>query len=72
APAGLESTGDPAFNRIWTLLGVPCVTLPAARGPAGMPVGIQLVGAPGKDGDLVAVAAWAMAALGVGAVAGGA
>jgi Asp-tRNA(Asn)/Glu-tRNA(Gln) amidotransferase A subunit family amidase len=69
APVGLESTGDPAFNRIWTLLGTPCVTLPAARGPAGMPLGLQLVGAPGKEGDLVAVAAWAMAALGQGGAA---
>lgn len=66
APVGLESTGDPAFNRIWTLLGLPCVTLPAARGPAGMPVGIQLVGPAGGDANLVAAAAWAMAALGVG------
>lgn len=63
APVGLESTGDPAFSRIWTLLGAPCVTLPAARGPAGLPVGVQLVGAPGRDADLVAAAAWAMAAL---------
>ncbi|HEY6002415.1 MAG TPA: amidase, partial [Anaeromyxobacter sp.] len=69
APVGLESTGDPAFNRIWTLLGAPCVTLPAARGPAGMPVGVQLVGAPGRDADLVGAAAWAMAALGLGAPA---
>jgi len=64
APPGLASTGDPAFNRIWTLLGTPCITLPAARGPAGMPVGVQLVGAPGRDGELVAAAAWAAAALG--------
>ena len=66
APVGLASTGDPAFNRIWTLLGAPCVSLPAARGPAGMPVGIQLVGAPGRDADVVAAAAWAAAALGAG------
>jgi Asp-tRNA(Asn)/Glu-tRNA(Gln) amidotransferase A subunit family amidase len=70
APVGLESTGDPAFNRIWTLLGVPCLTLPAARGPAGLPVGLQLVAAPGRDADLVAAAAWAMAALGTTAPPG--
>jgi Asp-tRNA(Asn)/Glu-tRNA(Gln) amidotransferase A subunit family amidase len=70
APVGLESTGDPAFNRIWTLLGTPCVTLPAARGPAGLPVGVQLVAAPGRESDLVAAAAWAMAALGAGGASG--
>jgi amidase len=63
APDGLETTGDPAFNRIWTLLGTPCVSLPAARGPAGMPVGVQLVGARGADEALLAVAEWAEGAL---------
>jgi amidase len=57
APAGLASTGDPAMNRIWTLLGVPSLSLPGATGPAGLPVGIQLVGAAGGDGALVAAAA---------------
>ena len=65
APAGLESTGDPAFNRIWTLLGVPCLSLPSGRGPAGLPVGVQLVGAPGADGALVESATWIARALGV-------
>jgi amidase len=64
APAGLETTGDPAFNRIWTLLGTPCVSLPAALGPAGMPVGIQLVGARGGDEALLGLAEWAERALG--------
>lgn len=63
APPGLASTGDPAFNRIWTLLGMPCVTLPAGLGPAGLPVGVQLVGLPRRDGDLVTTAAWVAAAL---------
>jgi amidase len=67
APVGLGSTGDPAMNRIWTLLGTPCVSLPAGRGPAGMPVGVQLVGAPGRDGALFEAARWAAAALGVSA-----
>lgn len=63
APHGLGATGDPAMNRIWTLLGLPCLSLPGARGPAGLPVGVQLVGPPGGDGLLVAVARWAEAAL---------
>ena len=44
APAGLSRTGDPIFNRAWTLLLGPCLTLPAGRGPRGLPVGVQLVG----------------------------
>ena len=43
-PAGLEWTGDPAFNFIWTSLHVPCVTVPAGTGPNGLPLGIQIVG----------------------------
>jgi amidase len=64
APVGLGSTGDPAFDRIWTLLGTPCASLPLARGPAGLPVGVQLVGAPGQDGALVQTCAWIADALG--------
>jgi len=63
APLGLGSTGDPAFNRIWTLLGAPCVAVPAGTGPAGMPIGVQLVGACGGDHALAAAAAFAADAL---------
>ncbi|MGH7124719.1 MAG: amidase, partial [Stellaceae bacterium] len=41
APARLDMTGDPLFNRTWTLLHLPCVTVPAGRGDAGLPVGVQ-------------------------------
>jgi amidase len=57
APEGLASTGEPTFNRIWTLLGVPCVTIPAGKGPNGMPLGLQLVGRLGDDARLMAAAA---------------
>lgn len=67
APAGLASTGDPLFNRIWTLLGTPCLSLPAARGPAGLPVGVQLVGLAGAEGDLLRAARFAADELGVAA-----
>jgi Asp-tRNA(Asn)/Glu-tRNA(Gln) amidotransferase A subunit family amidase len=58
APASLESTGDPVFNRAWTLLGVPCVTLPHGKGPHGLPLGVQLVGAFDADMALLAWAQW--------------
>jgi amidase len=58
APAGLEATGDPIFNRMWTLLHTPAVTLPSHRGPHGLPVGIQVIGPLGMDDRLLAIAAW--------------
>jgi Asp-tRNA(Asn)/Glu-tRNA(Gln) amidotransferase A subunit family amidase len=58
APVGLDATGDPLFCRSWTLLGLPCVHLPFARGSHGLPVGLQLVGRWGEDHRLLANAQW--------------
>jgi len=58
APAGLVSTGDPVFNALWTLLHLPCVTIPCARGPHGLPVGVQLIGRPRQDLRLFSAANW--------------
>ena len=58
APIGLETTGDPLFCRGWTVLGLPCVHLPFARGRLGLPVGLQLVGRFGQDHQLLAIAHW--------------
>lgn len=44
APAGLAATGDPIFNRMWSLLGNPCVHVPLGNGPGGMPLGVTLIG----------------------------
>jgi Asp-tRNA(Asn)/Glu-tRNA(Gln) amidotransferase A subunit family amidase len=63
APLGLDATGDPAFNRIPTLLGLPCLNVPGAVGPEGLPVGLQLVGRAGGDAALLAVATWVTAHL---------
>jgi Asp-tRNA(Asn)/Glu-tRNA(Gln) amidotransferase A subunit family amidase len=64
APLGLESTGNTAMNRLWTLLYGPCVTVPAGEGPAGMPLGVQLVGVPGADARTLAAAKWVEESLG--------
>jgi Asp-tRNA(Asn)/Glu-tRNA(Gln) amidotransferase A subunit family amidase len=64
APGGLASTGDPAFNRVPTLLGLPSVSLPAGVGPTGLPLGVQLVGAPRAEERLLGVASWVAARLG--------
>ena len=62
-PLELATTGDPVFNRAWTLFGVPCVTLPYGRGPKGLPLGVQLVGAFDGDMALLGWASWADKAL---------
>ena len=56
APLLAGGTGNSLFNRIWTLLGVPTITLPFGRGPLGLPLGIQLIAAPGCDDELLAFA----------------
>ena len=56
APSGTGSTGDPLFNRVWTLLRLPCVAIPVTTGVAGLPVGVQLVGRHGGDQSLLEVA----------------
>jgi Asp-tRNA(Asn)/Glu-tRNA(Gln) amidotransferase A subunit family amidase len=57
APLGHARTGPATYNIRWTLLGCPSVTIPAGFGPAGMPVGIQLVGRPGQDAAVLRQAA---------------
>jgi len=58
APVTLNSTGESTFNSIWTALHVPAITLPAGKGPNGLPVGVQLVGPFGADYALLACAVW--------------
>jgi Asp-tRNA(Asn)/Glu-tRNA(Gln) amidotransferase A subunit family amidase len=55
AIADVVSVSNSAFNRIWTLMHVPCVTIPAFAGPNGMPVGLQLVGPVGSDDRVIAL-----------------
>ncbi len=63
APAGLESTGDPVFSRVWTILHVPCLTVPCGKGPAGLPLGVQLIGPARSAARLLACGRWVEAAL---------
>jgi Asp-tRNA(Asn)/Glu-tRNA(Gln) amidotransferase A subunit family amidase len=63
APAGLGNTGDPIFNRMWTLLGVPCAALPARWSDNGLPTGVQLVGRVNDDARLMLCAAFLERAL---------
>jgi Asp-tRNA(Asn)/Glu-tRNA(Gln) amidotransferase A subunit family amidase len=58
APVGLESTGSPIFCTIWTLSGMPAITLPILQGSHGLPLGVQLVGSKGDDARLLRTARW--------------
>jgi Asp-tRNA(Asn)/Glu-tRNA(Gln) amidotransferase A subunit family amidase len=58
APATLEQTGIPCFCSIWSLCGVPAVTIPVAFGPQGLPLGLQIVGMQGKDEWVLSTAHW--------------
>jgi Asp-tRNA(Asn)/Glu-tRNA(Gln) amidotransferase A subunit family amidase len=63
APEGLADTGDPVMNRTWSALHLPVATLPAGRGPNGLPLGITLVGRYRGDAALLAAARWIEARL---------
>ena len=58
APHGLTSTGDYSFNAIWTVVQTPCVTVPVFTGPAGLPIGLQVVGPRRQDLATLAAAEW--------------
>lgn len=57
APKGLEFTGAITFNALWTLLQVPSISLPFGFGPAGLPIGLQLVSRRFSDTKLLKIAA---------------
>ena len=61
APPGLASTGDPAFCTLWTLCGMPAVSVPLMQGAAGLPLGVQLVGPRDGDARLLRTARWLVA-----------
>ena len=60
ALAGLSATGSPMFNALWTFLGMPCISLPLLEAN-GLPIGVQLVGARGRDAELLRASQWLMA-----------
>ena len=58
APKGLKSTGTAEFNRVWSYLGTPCISLPLLQGENNLPLGIQLVGNRYDDNRFLGVANW--------------
>ena len=59
APKGIASTGSALFNRSWTMLGAPCVTIPFGLGAQGLPLGVQFVGRYDDDARVLLAAEWA-------------
>ena len=64
APVRESGTGSPIFNRLWTLLGAPCVNVPGLRASDGRPLGVQVVGPIGSDEAVLRTAAWLAEVLG--------
>jgi Asp-tRNA(Asn)/Glu-tRNA(Gln) amidotransferase A subunit family amidase len=58
APAGIEATGSPVMNTIWTFCGTPALNVPLLQSPNGLPMGVQVVGAKNDDGRLFRSTRW--------------
>lgn len=58
APEGLDFTGLPTFNTLWTVLHTPCITVPAGTGPKGLPLGAQIVTPRGQDAAALLWGEW--------------
>ncbi len=58
APEGLEWTGSPAFNSPWSLTGFPSITVPSSLTENGLPLGLQIIGTPYSEWELLRIAAW--------------
>ncbi len=54
----LDTTGNPAFCTLWTLCGMPAISLPLMNGADGLPLGVQLVGSRDDDARLLRTARW--------------
>ncbi len=60
---GIETTGSPAFCSLWSLTGLPALSMPLLAGPSGLPMGVQLVGPMLDDARLLRTARWLAATL---------
>jgi len=58
APLGIDATGDPIFERMWTAIGSPCVGWRTGSGSSGLAIGVQAVGAIGADDSLIDFSVW--------------
>ena len=63
APKGIAATGDPVFCTLWTLCGMPSLSLPLLQDAHGLPIGVQLVGRRNFDARLFRTARWLAGAI---------
>jgi Asp-tRNA(Asn)/Glu-tRNA(Gln) amidotransferase A subunit family amidase len=63
APQGLASTGDPSFCTLWTLCGMPAISVPLMQSSNTLPIGVQLVGPREGDARLLRTARWLVRSL---------
>jgi Asp-tRNA(Asn)/Glu-tRNA(Gln) amidotransferase A subunit family amidase len=58
APKGLESTGNPIMQTVWTFAGLPVVSMPLLTLSGNMPLGVQAIGQAQRDGRLLRSCRW--------------
>ena len=58
ADKGLKSTGSADFQKIWTYMGLPTISLPLLTGESDLPLGIQLIGGKLDDIRFLSTANW--------------
>jgi len=58
ADKGLKSTGSADFQKVWTYLGLPAISLPLLTGENDLPLGVQLVGDKLDDLRFLGSANW--------------
>lgn len=58
APKGLDNTGDPIMNALWSYTGMPAISLPLLKSESGMPIGVQLIGQRHDDARLLRTSNW--------------
>ncbi|TFH15726.1 amidase, partial [Candidatus Bathyarchaeota archaeon] len=68
APKGLEWTGSPAFNAPWSLTGLPSITVPMGLSEEKLPLGLQIIGLPYSEWEMLSIAGWCEEKLGFGKV----
>jgi Asp-tRNA(Asn)/Glu-tRNA(Gln) amidotransferase A subunit family amidase len=63
APPLADGTGDPVCSTIWTLCGLPCLSVPLLAGDGDLPIGVQLVAGHEEDDRLFRTTRWMLANL---------
>ena len=58
APKGLKSTGGAEFNKVWSYMGTPSISLPLLQGENNLPLGVQVIGQKYDDERFLTVSAW--------------